>query len=443
MKKLQIATMARLRGVAAFLCMAWLVLANNAQADSEVRIVIDGGSSDLARPVAVVPFKWNGTGEKPFHIADIVSADLRNSGMFLPMPVQSMPEQPVNARHVTPQAWARLGVGNVVVGQINPTPKGYTVAVQLVDTLGASGQVGRVLLEKVYAFTQKDQRLGAHTISDAVFKTLTGMRGAFRTKIAYIVQKNSGDKPYQLRIADYDGHNQYTLYRSSEPLMSPAWSADGHSIAYVSFEGQHSQLVLQNLFTQQRQILLSGQGHNGAPAFSPDGKYLAFSSSRAGGLNIYVMNLQTKEIYALTHGEGNNTEPSWTADSQRLIFTSDRTGSPQVYEMNLDGSNVQPLTNEGLNYGGELLADNKTLVYVARDHIAEKNLGTGVVQFLTSTYLDENPSVSPNGLMIIYSATQGLGKVLQLVSADGHFKARLPNPDGQVKYPAWSPYLFN
>ncbi len=413
---------------------------SRAQAESEVRIVIDGGSA-FARPVAVVPFRWVAQGAKNAEFAQIIRADLNNSGLFTAIPVANMPQYPTSAQEVNAESWAQLGVGNVIVGQITPRENDLAVAFQLVDTIGASGQVGKVLLQKQYAIPLNKIRQGAHKISDEVFETLTGIRGAFRTKIAYIVQKNAGSLPYQLRIADYDGHNQHVIYQSSEPLMSPAWSADGKQIAYVSFEGQKSQLILQDLATGKRQILVSGKGHNGAPSFSPDGTSLAFASSYDGKLNIYVMDLFNKQIRQLTKGMGNNTEPSWSADSQHIVFTSDRQGNPQIYMMNKDGGDVQALTSQGSNYSGELMKDGKTLVMVASDHIAKKSLQTGNEDMLTSTFLDESPSLSPNDLMVIYSSTQGLGKVLQLVSVDGYFKARLPSNDGQVKFPAWSPYL--
>lgn len=410
-------------------------------AESEVRIVVDDGV-DNARPIAIVPFKWNGTGDQPIDVAKIIKDDLRNSGKFNPINPVYMPQQPTSSNEVIPESWTKLGIDAVVVGQITPNDKGYGIAFQLVDTLGISGNPGSVLLQKQYSVTKKGLRLGVHTISDDIFLQLTGIRGAFRTKIAYIVQKDGGNNPYQLRVADYDGHNQMIVYSSADPLMSPAWSADGKRIAYVTFENNKSQLVMKTLTTGKRQILASFPGHNGAPAFSPDGTKLAFASNKDGVLNIYILNLQTNAITQLTHNSGNNTEPSWSSNGESIIFTSDRTGRPQVYSMSSIGSNVTQLTSNGMNYSGSLTPDGETLVMVSNDHIVTRNLVTGDEKMLSSTFLDETPSISPNGLMIIYSSTQGLGKVLQLVSLDGRFKARLPGSDGQVKFPAWSPYLY-
>ncbi|CDF98663.1 Putative Protein TolB [Avibacterium paragallinarum JF4211] len=423
-----------------FIMMAYLLLAKVAVANDEVRIVIDEGV-DGARPIAVVPFKWNGVDSMPTDVADIISADLRNSGKFNPISVSKMPQLPTSASEVNPEAWSSLGIDAIVVGQVTPNSNGYSIAYQLVDTIGASGIAGAVLAQNQYAVPASAIRFGAHTVSDEVFEKLTGIRGAFRTKIAYIVQKNGGSKPYQVRVADYDGYNQFIVTQSSQPLMSPAWSPDGNKLAYVSFENRKSQLVVQDLLSGSRRVVASFKGHNGAPAFSPDGSKLAFASSKDGTLNIYVMDLASGQISQLTRSSGNNTEPSWSPDGQSIIFTSDRSGSPQVYQMSANGSEVIILSDGTRTYNGQISSDGNILIMISADHIMKKDLKTGETTMLSSTFLDETPSLSPNGTMIIYSSTQGLGKVLQLVSADGRFKARLLGSDGQVKFPAWSPYL--
>ncbi|QLB12445.1 TolB protein [Bisgaardia hudsonensis] len=418
-----------------FVCFSHITFAND-----EVRIVIDEGV-DGARPIAVIPFKWNGPGTAPVDIAEIISSDLRNSGKFNPIAVNRMPQQPTMLSEVNPESWSNLGIDAIVVGQITPENGNYNIVYQLIDTIGASGEAGAILAQSQYTVPNSAIRLGAHTISDAVFEKLTAIRGAFRTKIAYIVQKNGGSKPYQVRVSDYDGHNQFIVHSSSQPLMSPAWSADGSQLAYVSFENRKSQLVVHNLRTGARRVVASFNGHNGAPAFSPDGSRLAFASSKDGMLNIYVMSLSGGHISQLTSNSGNNTEPSWSADGTQIVFTSDRSGSPQVYIMNASGGNVSLVSSGNRSYSGKLLPDGNSLVMISGDHIMKKDLISGTIDMLSTTFLDESPSISPNGIMVIYSSTQGLGKVLQLVSADGRFKARLPGSDGQVKFPAWSPYL--
>ncbi|MDG2914393.1 Tol-Pal system beta propeller repeat protein TolB [Bisgaard Taxon 10/6] len=416
------------------MCAVLFLVINSAYAEDEVRIVIDEGVEG-ARPIAVVPFKSNGS--VPADVAEIVTADLRNSGKFNPIPVNQMPQQPGSASEVTPDAWASLGIDAVVVGQVTASGNGYQIAYQLVDTVGASGNAGAVLAQNSLTVQPKWIRWGAHQVSDEVFEKMTGIKGAFRTRIAYVVQRNSGS--HELRIADYDGFNQFVVARSSQPIMSPAWSPDGQRLAYVSFENKKSQLVVHNLGSGQRKVVAAFPGHNGAPAFSPDGSRLAFANNQDGKLNIYVMNSNGGQPTKLTSGAGNNTEPSWTPDG-RILFTSDRSGSPQVYSMSSSGGGAT-LIGGGRSYSGQMSSDGKSLVMISGDNVVKYDTATGASEVLSSTFLDESPSLSPNGIMIIYSSTQGLGKVLQLVSADGRFKARLPGSDGQVKFPAWSPYL--
>ena len=296
-----------------------LAVGSNAFAGDEVRIVIDEGV-DGARPIAVVPF----VGSAPEDISKIVADDLRNSGKFNPIAVSQMPQRPTSAAEVNPEAWSNIGIDAIVIGQVVPSGNGYSITYQLIDTVGASGTPGTVLMQNSYTVTNKWLRYGAHTVSDEVFEKLTAIRGAFRTRIAYVVQKNGGSQPYEVRVADYDGYNQFIVNRSAQPIMSPAWSPDGQRLAYVSFENKKSQLVVQDLNSGARKVVASFQGHNGAPAFSPDGSRLAFASSRDGVLNIYVMGANGGTPTQLTSGAGNNTEPAWSPDGNSILFTSDR-----------------------------------------------------------------------------------------------------------------------
>ncbi len=409
---------------------------------AEVRIEITQGV-DSARPVAVIPFKWMGQDSPPEEVGNIVGADLRNSGKFNPIEVSRMPQQPGSATEVIPAAWTALGIDAVVVGRVQPDADGtWLVSWQLVDTTAAPGSV---LAENQYKVTGQWLRYAAHAASDEVFEKLTGIKGAFRTRIAYVAKTTNSQFPYELRVSDYDGYNQFVVHRSPEPLMSPAWSPDGSKIAYVTFESGRSALVIQHLADGTTRKIASFPRHNGAPAFSPDGTKLVFALSKSGSLNLYVMNLSSGQISQITNSRSNNTEPSWFPDSQTIAYTSDQGGRPQLYKVSIDGI-PQRLTWEGSqNQNADVSFDGKFIVMVSAkggvQHITKQDLATGAVRVLTDTFLDETPSIAPNGTMVIYSSSQGLGTVLQLVSTDGRFKARLPATDGQVKFPAWSPYL--
>ncbi|NIG62326.1 MAG: Tol-Pal system protein TolB [Serratia symbiotica] len=410
---------------------------------AEVRIEITQGI-DSARPIAVVPFKWTGSGTPPEDIGKIVGADLRNSGKFNPIDVARMQQQPTTASEVKPAVWTALGIDAIVIGQVQPGADGsYLISYQLVDT---SVYPGNVMAQNQFKVTQQWLRYAAHTASDELFEKLIGTKGAFRTRISYIVQTNGGKFPYELRVADYDGYNQFMVHRSPEPLMSPAWSPDGSKLAYVTFESGRSALVVQTLANGAISQIAAFPRHNGAPAFSPDGSRMAFALSKSGSLNLYVMNLDSGQMTQITDGRSNNTEPAWFPDGQALAYTSDQGGRPQIYKISASGGASQRLTWEGYqNQNAKVSSDGKFLVMVSSNngvqHIAKQDLGSGAIQVLTGTLLDETPSFAPNGTMVIYSSMQDMGSVLQIVSTDKRFKARLLATDGQVKSPAWSPHL--
>ncbi|KDD82102.1 Tol-Pal system beta propeller repeat protein TolB [Glaesserella parasuis] len=403
------------------------------KAESDIRISIDQGVS-MAQPIAVIPFK--AMGGVPDDVAQIIADDLRNSGKFTPLDRASLPAQPSSAVEVNPEQWTNIGIDNVVVGQVSVVGGGYNIAYQLVDTLGTSGAAGNVIAQGSFNVPAAQMRLGAHTVSDQVFEKLTQIRGAFRTKIAYVVQR--GVSSYELRVSDYDGFNAFTIVKSKEPLMSPEWSPDGSKLAYVTFENKKSQVVVHDIRSGARKVIGSLRGHNGAPSFSPDGSRVAFASNQDGVLNIYVTGVGGGSPRQLTSNAGNNTEPSWSPDGGYILFTSDRGGLPQVYQMSSSGGGASLIGGSG---SGKISADGKNLIMVSGDRIVRRDLVSGSTEAISSTFLDESPSISPNGTMVIYSSTKGVSKVLQLVSADGRFKANLPGAGGQYKFPAWSPYL--
>jgi TolB protein len=430
-------TMKKLIYALLFLCISQL-----AHAKLEIEI-IQGNASAL--PIAIIPMQWLSADPRPeTGVSEVISSDLYRSGLFEPLADEDMVDRPVDEESIRYGTWRLLKVDYLMIGQVRDAPggTGYDIVYQLFDV-----HTQESLLSQITTVGFGDLRFGAHRVADAVYEKLTGVPGAFSTRIAYISSTGTGNaQNYQLFVADADGFNPQAVVGSPEPLLSPNWSPDGQQLAYVSFEKGNSAIYVQNVATGQRELVSSGKGINGAPAFSPDGRYLAMTLSYTGNPEIYIRDLATGQKRQLTNHWSIDTEPLWSPDSQWIYFTSDRGGRPQIYRVAAAGGKASRITREGEYNARASISPDGTRIAVAHGRgneyrIAVLDMDTGRMRILTPGVLDESPSFAPNGSMILYATREGERGVLSAVSADGNVRQRLILTEGDVREPAWSPVI--
>ena len=404
-----------------------------------------------AQPIAVVSFAGeanNVPGNTT--LTQVIKNDLQNSGQFRVSTPGLLGQKPSQVEQVNFPYWRKQGVNDVVIGRVKSIGRSrYEVSFQLVNVYGKqSNSTNTVLLDETFRAQQSGLRQLAHHISDLIYQKLTGTRGIFNTKIAYVLVNREPDQVphYTLTVADSDGFNPRPLLRSVEPIMSPSWSPNGKVLAYVSFEHQRAEVYLQDVATGSRQMVSAVPGINGAPSFSPDGRQLALVLSRTGNPKVYTFDLTKRKLREITFGYSIDTEPSWAPDGKSIIFTSNRGGTPQIYQYDFATSQVNRLTFDGnYNARASYLPGEQGIVMMHRQTglfgIAKQDLATGQVRVLTEDGSDESPSVAPNGKMVIYATNAGGRGVLGVVSINGRIKIRLPAREGSVQEPAWSPYL--
>ncbi|MEO5628413.1 MAG: Tol-Pal system beta propeller repeat protein TolB [Thermomonas sp.] len=398
------------------------------------------GGRAAALPITVVPF---GGESGSTDVDDIIRADLARSGQFRTLPELGLPERPTQGSEVAYPTWRMLKQDFLLIGRSVPSGEGYRVEYELFDVAKQERLLGFALTAPAGAM-----RDVAHQIADAVYEKILGVPGAFWTRIAYVTASGLGrSSKYALMVADSDGWGPRTVVNSTEPLMSPSWSPDGRSLAYVSFEGGNSAVYIQDIASGAREKVASFRGINGAPGYSPDGNRLALTLSKGGNPDIYVMDLASKHLTQVTTHFGIDTEPSWSADGASLYFTSDRGGRPQIYQVAATGGSASRISFEGsynasptVSFDGKKIAVAQGSGNTYRIALLDRSLGSPRWSMLSPGSLDESPSFAPNAAMVLYAGREGRRGVLYAVSADARVRQRLVLADGDVREPAWSPY---
>ncbi len=385
-------------------------------------------------PIAIATFR--GEAQAPQKIGAIVKTDLERSGIF--RSVDTIGVVLDEGSRPDMALWKQKGADSLVTGSITPLADGrFDVRMRLWDVVR-----GQDLGGQSYAVTAADLRLSAHRVADFVYEKLTGEKGIFSTRIAYVTKTT---QRFTLWVADADGENAQSALVSPEPIISPAWSPNGSQLAYVSFESRKPVIYAHEVASGKRRLLANFRGSNSAPAWSPDGKQIVATLSRDGGSQLYAMDANGGEPRRLTQSSSIDTEPAFAPDGKSIYFVSDRGGAPQIYRMSASGGNIERVTfNGNYNISPSLSPDGKYLAYVSRVGGAFKlqlmEFSSKTVTQITDTTADESPSFAPNSRLIVYATQQQGREALMTTTLDGKIKARLAGASGDIREPDWSPF---
>ncbi|TCS40785.1 Tol-Pal system beta propeller repeat protein TolB [Reinekea marinisedimentorum] len=410
---------------------------------ADLDIVVTKGY-DSQTKIAVVPFYWGGSSTLPERVDNIIVSNLTRTGRFEPMDAGKMLSQPSTEEAVYYRDWRLLSQEYVVIGHMEPLAGNRVKAEVALFDVVKSKRVFKVSQE----IGVSQLRDFGHSLSDLIYERITGVRGVFSTRIAFVTRdaKGADNFEYRLQVADADGQRARTVYKSSEPIISVTWSHDGKKVAFANKVGDRWKIFIQELSTGRISSISDARGYTSAPSFSADGRYLAYVSSEKNSPEIYLYDFQTGSSKRLTRNTYIDTEPSFSPDSNYIVYTSEKGGRPQIYQYSLATGRSERLTFEGSqNLRARYSSDGKYLVFIqlreGRFHVASMDMATKDIRVLTETNLDESPSIAPNGTMLIYSTQQGNKGILAWVSLDGQVTNQMASNFGDVIEPAWSPYL--
>jgi TolB protein len=420
---------------------------------AEITLEINKGV-DKPFPVAIVAFSNDAAKE----INHIVTADLANSGRFYLLDHSEFPDDATSAQQLDLRKWERTGVEYIVTGSVIPNTQGdgkYNIRFELTSILGNHTVSGRVFK----GISKKQILQVGHTISDYIYQKITGEKGYFTTKLAYIDVVDPYDirkATYNLVISDYDGQNPQVLFSQKRiPITSPTWSPNGRELAYVSYWKGRMAIYVINVRTGIKKIVANYPGINSSPVFAPGSNVLAVALSKdkdSSVTQLYLTEPYKNGIIKKLTYSGTNTSPVFSPNGKSIAFTSTRGGKPQIYIMGINDLTAKRLTYTGSqNFDPRFTPDGKNIIFMHQPwrggpiEIAKMDIESGKVGVLTAGPVDTSPSISPNGTMVIYTKMSENGRLgLAMVSLDGRIHIDLPsiNTNANISSPTWSPFFY-
>lgn len=418
------------------------ILVMSASAHAQLRVDVTRGNADPL-PIAINDFTGDAVSRQ---ISDVVSADLKRSGLFRPIPSSSFIERNL-AVNATPRFgdWRAINSQAVVVGNVTASGGNLTVEFRLWDVLAENQMIGRR-----FTTTAANWRQLAHMISDAIYSRLTGEKGYFNTRVVFIAETGAmTNRIKRLAIMDQDGANLRYLTDGSSLVLTPRFSPNEQQIAYMSYEGGQPAVYIYNLSAGSRMRLGNFPGMTFSPRFSPDGRSVVMSLARNGSTDIYRLDLSSKRMTQLTSGAGINTSPSYSPDGSKIAFESDRGGTQQIYTMNADGSNQKRITFGKGRYAGSVWSPRGDLIAFTRMNSGQFYVGVirpdgSGERMISSAYHVEGPTWAPNGRVLMYfkETPTSNGRYSRLYSIDLTGANEQPlQLETSASDPAWSPHL--
>jgi len=401
----------------------WLLATSSAE-----KVYIDITSPAVKKlPIAVQGFIGG------IEISDIVKNDLTFTGLFDCIDEAAhieKPEQPFN-----PSNWKGIGVEVVVKGKAIKD-KGLGVIVSIYDVSGA-----REVLKKEYSGSSDLLRPISHSIANDIYKILTGQQGIFRTKIAFVGEKN-GNK--ELYLMDWDGYRMQGLGVTGGILLSPRWPSDGTKMLYSAERNRSWDIYLLDMNTMREKNIVRLSGLNMAGNFFPNNREFVFSSSKDGKSNIHMGDILSMKGWKLISSPWIDVSPAVSPDGNSILFVSNRSGSPQIYIADKDGNGIRRLTFEGsYNTSPAWSPKGDRIAFVRMTNgknqiFTMKPDGTGVMQ-LTDRGNNEEPSFSPDGRYIAFTSDRDSSKGVYLMRANGEDQKRITPKGFKATGPSWSP----
>ena len=373
--------------------------------------------------------------EGPFgrDISDTIDNDLEFTGFFLPVQRDAFVEKP--SQQFNPKNWTPLGVEAVVKGIVIEQGNELSVKISLYDVFE-----GREIFRKEYKAAQDLMRQISHAIADDVYFKLTGERGIFRSRIAFVSRDRHR---MEICLMDWDGKRITKMGVSGNILLPPHWSGDGTKLVYSAERNRQWGIYLLDFLNMSEKKIYTSRGTNVAGNFFPDGTAFTFSSSKDGTPDLFMKELKNDHITKLSSSYGIDVSPSVSPDGHYIAFVSDRGGSPQIYMMRRDGSNTRRLTFEGsYNTSPSWSPKGDMIVFVGqrgKNQIFTIRPDRTELTQLTVSGNNEDPSFSPDGRYIAFSSDRDGMKGIYIMRANGESQRRI-TPKGLGAFgPNWSP----